>query len=461
MTYTVGSLFSGFGGLDAGVGIVLDVELAWYCEVEPAAVRVLEQHYPGVPNLGDITAVDWGQVAPVDIITGGFPCTDVSAAGLRAGLRAGTRSGLWAHMAVAIHRLQPQLVIVENVRGLLSAEADSQMESCPLCVGDGPDSGLRALGAVLGDLATLGWDAEWCVIPASAVDAPHRRERVFLAAANARRVGVQRRPINRGVEDPQSAGTGEEIQRERRGCPVGDGRATHADPGGSGLERGIGAEPAPHAEREPDHTRGGATTGRRGSATDTAGAGGRPVRAGNVPDVRGEADGGRAAQPGRRGGAAAPDTPGSGRTQVAGAGGTRARRPRPVDLADTAADPESDRRGERRGEPDRRGETGALGDSDRGAQWGTYGPAIARWERTLGRPAPAPTVLGNRGGPQLSPLFVEWMQGLDAGWVTAVPGLTRTQQLKLLGNGCVPQQVALALRVLLPRLFDDDREAAA
>ena len=88
--------------------------------------------------------------------------------------------------------------------------------------------------------------------------------------------------------------------------------------------------------------------------------------------------------------------------------------------------------------------------------WGPYEPAIRRWER-LTRPAPAPTEPGKNGQPRLSPAFVEWMQGLPAGWVTDVPGLTRNEQLKALGNGVVPQQAAAALRLLLP----DMTEAAA
>lgn len=82
--------------------------------------------------------------------------------------------------------------------------------------------------------------------------------------------------------------------------------------------------------------------------------------------------------------------------------------------------------------------------------WGPYTPAIRRWERILGRPAPAPTVTGKRSGQQqLSPLFVEWLMGPPEGHVTAVPGLSRNKQLKLLGNGVVPQQASAALSWLL------------
>jgi len=80
--------------------------------------------------------------------------------------------------------------------------------------------------------------------------------------------------------------------------------------------------------------------------------------------------------------------------------------------------------------------------------WGAYTAAVRRWER-LTRAAPAPTERGKTGQPRLSPAFVEWMQGLPAGWVTDVPGLTRNEQLKALGNGVVPQQAAQALRLLL------------
>lgn len=81
-------------------------------------------------------------------------------------------------------------------------------------------------------------------------------------------------------------------------------------------------------------------------------------------------------------------------------------------------------------------------------RWGDYVAAIARWEHVLGRPAPEPTQTSSKGNPQLSARFVEWMMGLPAGWVTDVPGITRNEALKALGNGVVPQQAAEALRVM-------------
>lgn len=183
MTARIGSLFSGYGGLDLGVMAAVDSSLVWHVEYDAAPSKILAHHWPTVPNFGDVTKVDWSAVEPVDILTGGFPCQDVSLAGRRAGMKNGTRSGLWSEFARAIDVLRPQLVVIENVRGLLSAEADRGMESDAGIVGDGQSRPvLRALGAVLGDLADLGYDAEWCGVRAADAGAPHGRFRVFVVA---------------------------------------------------------------------------------------------------------------------------------------------------------------------------------------------------------------------------------------------------------------------------------------
>lgn len=194
MTPRTGSLCTGYGGLDEAVRQVFGGTVAWHCQYEPPdkdgredknqyAAQILAHHWPDIPNHGDITAIDFAQVEPVDILTAGFPCQDVSLAGRRAGIAAGTRSGLWLHVARAIEELQPRLVVIENVPGLLSAPAHSDVEPCTWCVGDAGDEPLlRALGAVLADLARLGLDAEWGVLGASGVGAPHQRRRVILLA---------------------------------------------------------------------------------------------------------------------------------------------------------------------------------------------------------------------------------------------------------------------------------------
>ena len=119
----IGSLFSGYGGLDLAVEHVFNADTVWFSELNEPVARVFAHHWPDAPNLGDITRISWSQVEPVDILIGGFPCQDVSTVGKRAGLAPGTRSGLWAHIAVAIDALQPERVVIENVRGLLSSPA--------------------------------------------------------------------------------------------------------------------------------------------------------------------------------------------------------------------------------------------------------------------------------------------------------------------------------------------------
>lgn len=202
----IGSLFSGYGGLDLAVEHVFNVTTVWFSELNEPVARVFSRHWPDAPNLGDITIIDWSQVEPVDILIGGFPCQDVSTVGKRAGLAPGTRSGLWAHMAAAIDALQPEWAVIENVRGLLSspatrppAERDDHerrnpgdatpdgatlrgMERDPWHLGDNAARPLRALGAVLGDLADLRLDARWIGLPASLVGSPHQRFRIFAVA---------------------------------------------------------------------------------------------------------------------------------------------------------------------------------------------------------------------------------------------------------------------------------------
>ena len=181
----IGSLCTGYGGLDTAAERVLGGELAWVADNDPGASKILARRFPGVPNLGDLAQVDWANVEPVDIAAMGFPCTNVSLAGGQAGLLDGNASGVWNYCADAISVLRPSLVIIENVRGLLSAPADNDVEPCAWCVGDQRDEPvLRALGAVLGDLADLGFDAEWIGIPASdpRIGACHERWREFIIA---------------------------------------------------------------------------------------------------------------------------------------------------------------------------------------------------------------------------------------------------------------------------------------
>lgn len=150
---TVLDLFSGIGGFSLGLERTGGFKTVAFCEIDPFCRKVLAKHWPGVPVYDDITTADFTP-GFADVICGGFPCQDISTAGKRAGIT-GERSGLWQHMVGAVRLVRPRYVIVENVAALLS----------------------NGLDTVLGDLASIGYDCEWHCIPASAVGAPHRRDR--------------------------------------------------------------------------------------------------------------------------------------------------------------------------------------------------------------------------------------------------------------------------------------------
>jgi DNA (cytosine-5)-methyltransferase 1 len=157
MTYTVGSLFSGIGGLDLGLERA-GMRVVWQSEIDPFACKVLKKHWPEVVNHGDIKQIDWATVEPVDIICGGYPCQPFSTAGKRRGTD--DPRHLWPWVRTAISELRPKYAILENVRGHLSM------------------GGLQ----VIGELAEIGYDAEWRVVSAAGVGAPHRRERIIIVA---------------------------------------------------------------------------------------------------------------------------------------------------------------------------------------------------------------------------------------------------------------------------------------
>lgn len=269
MSIVIGSLCTGYGGLDMGALAAFGGgRIAWVADPDPHVRALLAARLPDVPNLGDIREVDWTAVERVDVVTAGFPCQDISAAGRRAGIRAGTRSGLWHQVARAIDVLRPPLVVVENVAALRWRNG--------------------GLDIVLGDLASSGYDCAWNSVRASDVGAAHRRERVFILAWRTDELAA-------------------------------------ASPG-------------------------------VGSAADAA-----------------------------------------------------------------------------------------------RIDWGEYEPAIRRWESVVGRLAPHPTEPGKHGRPVLSGRFVEFLMGLDDGFVSGLD-LPRTAQLRVLGNGVVPQQAACALSLLLADL---------
>ena len=339
---TIGELFAGYGGLGMGVQAALGGRLAWVSDID-APAAILAHRFPDVPNLGDITAVDWATVPRVNILTGGSPCQDISNAGAMAGMVDGTRSNLWVAMRTAIEQLSPDLVVWENVGGALNAGAASDVEPCPGCMGGPAGVHMRALGRVLGDLASLGFDAEWVCVRATDAGAPHKRFRVFVVAWPTAHSGGLRWlswrghgaiPTHRGWTSPDLA---------RRPCvPL---------------------------ELLPTHT---------------------------IADLL------------------------------------------PTPAVNDMGDNKTAKRLHR--------------DPDQPTPWGVYEPAVQRWA-DLTRPAPTPVELGRKGNLRLAAAFPEWMMGLPEGWVTDVPGLTRTDMLKACGNGVVPQQAHLAIETLRRRIL--------
>lgn len=292
----IGSMFAGYSGLEMGVQRVFDAQPAWFAEIDQAPARILAHHYPQVPNLGDVTRVDWGSVPPIDILTAGYPCQPFS----RAGHRKGTNDErhLWPHVLNAIKHLRPRIAFFENVLGHVTL----------------------GLAEVLEDLAEIGWDAQWTTLRASDVGAPHHRERLFILAY------------------PNS-------QRPQEG--------------------GLTCRPAPQITWDND-------------------------------------------------------------------------------LLDTLA-----------------GLSRAANiNHEMTLRWGDTAPAILTWAMATGH-EPPPIVIDHpdrqlhprfpESRAATNPEFIEWMMGLPAGWVTGVPGLTRNQQIKALGNGVVPQAAATALKDLLAR----------
>ena len=486
-----GALFAGYGGLELAISALWpDTELVWYSEVDPHAIAAMEAHWPGVENLGDVTKIDWSTAPDVEVMGGGFPCQDLSSAGKRRGLREGTRSGLWYQFREGIRVKRPRVVVIENVRGLLYADAHSDL-GCDGCVETVGDKGalLRALGAVLGDLADIGYDASWYGLRAADVGAPHGRFRVFIVAY------PQGSPPDTPQLGPEWGVVG-------------------ASGGWTGPEDGS-LLPTPRATDGPH-----GSPGQRGSSGDlTLPAAVHPTNLLPTPTGRDGKDGTVARVKSR------PDD-----VDTLARALTLLPTPTAVDMGgnktpeewDEWTDEMRERHNNGRGhgnslnvEVQRLLPTPTLGDGGHSSdgtmfhglpkllptpqahdsvqgktpeqvaemrarghgvanlnevaanelitranpnKWGDYAEAIARWERILGREAPDPTMLNSKGAPQLAPRFVEWMMGLDPGWVVDhCP--TRNTALERLGNGVCPQQAAVGI-VMALRLANAEVESA-
>jgi DNA (cytosine-5)-methyltransferase 1 len=240
----VGSLFAGIGGFELGLERA-GFEIEWQVELDPYCRAVLERHFPRARRFEDVREVGAANLAPVDVVCGGFPCQDLSAAGKGAGID-GARSGLWSEFARIVRELRPRYVLVENVPALLTGKG-KRWDRAPI-------------GRVLGDLAEVGYDAEWARLSAREFGAPHLRQRVWIVAYP--REDADPEVLGRGT---RGAGRPSRLCADRQGVaaagmahPSRDAQARAAAAAGTERQRARprgpsrrarGADPDPHSCR--------------------------------------------------------------------------------------------------------------------------------------------------------------------------------------------------------------------
>jgi site-specific DNA-cytosine methylase len=251
----VGSLFSGAGLLDCGLHQA-GIRHAWFVERDEFRRGLLERRWPGVPVHDDVRTAGAATLAPVDGIVGGFPCKGASSAGKRTGF-AHPETALWSEFERIVRELRPRYVLVENVAAILSLHRG------------------EVWGAVLGDLAALGYDVAWDCVPASAVGAPHGRDRVFAVARYADSARLERLGVRRAVAERSEDAAHTARLREGRPGPQAGTDGERARPGADAAADTDGAL----AERDAGQRRladGRPDAGR--SAQAAADAASRPTR---------------------------------------------------------------------------------------------------------------------------------------------------------------------------------------
>ena len=345
----IGSLCTGYGGLDLAVETYFNAETIWCAEIDKYASQVIEQRF-AIPNYGDLKKINWAEMPEIDILTAGYPCQPFSTAGNRKG--ADDSRHLWPYIKEAISQLRPKFVILENVRGHLSL----------------------GFQEVLKDLTEIRYDAKWKIVRASDAGAAHQRARLFIIAYTDGYAHNQSQRTDRNIH-----GTSSEII---------DG--SNWDEFGSSNSIECANSDCIRCTLEPDES-------------------GEIWHQGQSQSEFGELV--------------------KGVTSATKSSNTSSARLR-QNIMDKFH--KTNHR--------TRGGIALDGEPLTGLWWRNtpYEAAIERWKTIQGEP-PSPLM-----GERLNPKFVEWMMGLPDGWVTEC-GLSVTQQLKMLGNGVVPQQAKLAL----------------
>ncbi len=441
----IGSLCSGYGGIElAAIELFPDAEVAWHCEYyDEAPSKILAHHWPDVPNHHDITAIDWTQVEPIDVLTAGYPCQPFSAAGRRKGTS--DERHLWPYVRNAIRVLRPRFALLENV------------------------AGHRALGfdRVLGDCAEDGLHVRWTSIRASDIGACHHRERLFILVtqtsdtAHDGRNELDDSARSEATRSGRKRITGGSDRRAPVPLILPTPRASDGAKGGPN-QRGSSGDlmlpsavmamlPTPKTTDEnhsspADMNRNDPGLRAIGQMLPTPmtvnSKSARTMRSSNGDQRTG---GGQSGPPGLE-------------EVVSIASGVWPEHMPPLDQLPAKTQrllptPDASCGTGGGSHPDqRKGHTAQIIDYallHGSPQWGTYEAAIRRQE-ALSRPAPSPTEPNRKGNPRLSARFAEWMMWLPDGWVTdPAIGLSRTEQLKAIGNGVVPPQAIAAFRYLL------------
>lgn len=483
MTSRLGSLCTGFGGLDLAVASLLDVDTVWHAETDPAASKVLAAHWPDIPNLGDITATDWSAAERVDVLCAGFPCQGFSAAGKRKG--SADERHLWpTGVLPAISAQRPPLAVLENVPGLLTIEAGS------------------VFGQVLADLDDLGYAVAWSTVGACRVGACHHRHRVFIAATLAEVAPPAGQPVGhragagwatiqavlfgdaQAVKWPQAGMTAGGLLWEipadvcgadgvvlptptahcepgKRGLPNAGTAAARMDAGRRNLDDAValmptprvaagrtgrsailGSSSAPSLEQALEIARG--ELPRELSSWDEAPASWQPLPTPTARDATCGA--GRTFAEGRPLSEviALLPTPTTSAVRGAGVHGDGG-----LDLRTTVSLLPTPRASDAaKGGPNQRGSSGdlMLPAAVQPQRFGVYEAAVQRQEQAFGLSAPDPTEPGRLGKPRLSAAFPEWMVGLPRGWITDHVG--RNDSIRIAGNGVVPAAAAYGLSTL-------------
>ena len=191
-------LFSGIGGFSVGLEKTGYFKTVAFCESDKFCQRVLERHWPGVPIFSCVKRIKNERLKSIgivpDVITGGFPCQDISAAGKQAGIKA-ERSGLFSELIRIAGEVRPRYAIFENVSNLLNGQRGDWFKR------------------VLWEISQIGYDAEWHCIPAQYVGANHIRDRVWIIAyPNRERLRLEQISVEKFKNTPQPAIDGKKEQ---------------------------------------------------------------------------------------------------------------------------------------------------------------------------------------------------------------------------------------------------------